>query len=346
MLRTTDRAVVDSYDLVLFDLDGVVYVGGRAIEGIAGVLGQVRGAGPTVAFVTNNASRTPERVADKMSQLGVPATASDIVTSAQAAARLLRDRFGTGAPILLLGAAGLETALRGEGLIAVSDSESAVALSTGYSPDVVWRDIMRAAVRVRDGLPWVATNTDGSIPTEYGMAPGHGVFVDMLRRFTEVDPTVAGKPARPLFDEAIRRVGGSRPLMVGDRLDTDIEGANNAGLDSMLVLTGVSGLKDLAAAPPTRRPTYISPTAGGLFEAQRVPVVVVGTNTDGAQGFELGGWRAHVTDGTLDVIGGGLEGDWWRVAAAAAWAHLDGTGEPADVSRARPPIPPERQGER
>ena len=123
-----------------------------------------------------------------------------------------------------------------------------MALVTGYGPDVVWRDVMRAAVLVRDGLPWVASNADLSLPTPFGEAPGHGVMVDLLERFSGVRAVVAGKPQRPLLDETVRRVGGDRPLMVGDRLDTDIEGAHEAEVDSLLVLTGVTGLEDLVAA--------------------------------------------------------------------------------------------------
>ena len=170
--------------------------------------------------------------------------------------------------------------------------EDAVAVVTGYGPELRWRDIMRATVRIRDGLFWVASNTDRSIPTAYGVAPGHGVLVDTIRGFSGVEPVVAGKPQRPLLDETVRRVGGERPLMVGDRLDTDIEGARNAGLDSLLVLTGVTGLAELVGARPEERPTYISADLAGLLEAHRAP-----QDEDGA--VALGGWRATVESGRL-----------------------------------------------
>ena len=185
---------------------------------------------------------------------------------------MLSERYGAGAFVAVLGAAGLEEALRAEGLepVAVAD-ERAVALVTGYGPDVVWRDVMRAAVRVRDGLPWVASNADLSLPTPFGEAPGHGVMVDLLERFSGVQAVVAGKPQRPLLDETVRRVGGERPLMIGDRLDTDIEGAHEAEVDSLLVLTGVTGLADLVAAGPRLRPTYLSADLAGLFEPHAAP---------------------------------------------------------------------------
>ena len=177
------------------------------------------------------------------------------MTSAQAAARLLADRLPPSAPVALLGAPALAAEVRLAGLEPVPvDAPEAQALVSGYGPDVLWREVMRAAVLVRDGLWWVASNTDASIPTCYGIAPGHGVLVDTVSRFAGVAPVVAGKPERPLLDETVRRIGGDHPLMVGDRLDTDIAGAVNAGLDSLLVLTGVTGLAELVRARPDERP--------------------------------------------------------------------------------------------
>ena len=155
------------------------------------------------------------------------------------------------------------------------------AVVTGYGPDVLWGQIMRAAVRIQDGLWWVASNTDLTFPTTFGVAPGHGVLVETLRRFTGVEPVVAGKPARPLLDETVRRCGGERPLMVGDRLDTDIEGAHAAGVDSLLVMTGVTGLAELVAAGPGLRPTYISADLRGLDMPQPVPEVSGGRGVAG-----------------------------------------------------------------
>ena len=259
MLKVSSEPLVEAHDLVMFDLDGVVYVSGRGIDGVATRIEKLRSRGVHVAFVTNNASRTPEQVADVMAEAGVPAQASEVVTSAQAAARLLADEHGPDAKVLLLGGQGLEAALRERGLQPVTDPDGAVAVVSGYGPDVRWKDIMRAAALVRDGLPYVASNTDLTIPTSYGLAPGHGVLVSTISRFAGVNPVVAGKPQRPLMDETVRRVGGERPLMVGDRLDTDIEGANAIGAPSLLVLTGVTWLEELVTAGPALRPTYISP---------------------------------------------------------------------------------------
>lgn len=332
MLATSSTALAEAYDLAMLDLDGVVYIGDQAVPSAPEAVAAAREAGMRLAFVTNNAARPPEVVADHLVGLGITATADDVVTSAQAAARLLGDRLGEGARVVDLGAEGLHQALRAQRLVPVGVGDEAEALVTGYAPDLRWRDIMRAAGRIRDGLWWVASNTDMSLPTPYGTAPGHGVLVDMIRRFTGVDPVVAGKPARPLLDETIRRVGGDRPLMVGDRLDTDIAGAHNAEVPSLLVTTGVTGIPELVSAAPALRPTYICADLSGLLEPHPAP------RREGAD-IVLGGWAGRVRDGRIQMEGHGEAADWWRVLAVAAWKHLDESGEPVDASGLAAPQP-------
>ncbi|MGA8247220.1 MAG: HAD-IIA family hydrolase [Nocardioides sp.] len=331
-------SLATSYDLVMFDLDGVVYVDGHAVKHAARSIAETRSAGAHIAFITNNASRTPQQVADHLRELGVRAEAEDVVTSSQAAARLLRETHGEGAAIAVLGAEGLVAALREAGLepVGVGD-DRAVAIVSGYAPEVRWREIMQAAVEIRSGLPWTATNTDPTLPTDRGLAPGHGLLVRMISEFAEVAPVVAGKPQRPLLDETLRRVGGSHPLMVGDRLDTDIAGAHNAGTDSLLVMTGVSRLSDLVAARPEERPTWI----GHDLSALGRPGCAV-TSADGR--WEADGWSARLEHGRVVVDGSGSPDAWWAVAAGAAWAHRDRTGDPADVSDLAPPVRDESAG--
>ncbi|WP_312856062.1 HAD-IIA family hydrolase [Nocardioides stalactiti] len=325
MLAASTVPLTVAYDVAMLDLDGVVYVGRDAVPGAADHVRRVRASGMRTAFITNNAARTPASVAEHLTELGVLAATGDVVTSAQAASHLLAERHGTGSAIVCLGGDGLHAALREAGLVPVGVDDDAVAVATGYGPDVLWRDIMRVAVRVRDGLPWLASNADGTIPTPFGLAPGHGVLIDTLSRFTGVTPVVAGKPQRPLIDETVRRAGGRRPLMVGDRLDTDIAGARNAGIDSLLVLTGVTRLPELVAARPEERPSYLSSDLGGLV----VPHPAPGRADDG---WSSGGWRGVVRDGALVIDGDGAADDWWRVAAVAGWDHRDVTGTVADIT--------------
>jgi glycerol 3-phosphatase-2 len=329
-LRGAVEPLVDSHDLVMFDLDGVVYVGDQAVPGVAGTVDRLRRDNVAVAFVTNNASRTPDAVAAKLSALGVAASAEDVVTSAQAAASLIRKRFGGGVRAYALGGQSLSQALEGAGVTPVSRARDADVVVSGYGPEVLWRDIMEAARVVASGVPYVASNADLTIPTAEGLAPGHGVLVRTICEFAGVDALVAGKPEPPLMEETISRVGGLRPLMVGDRLDTDIEGANRLGIDSLLVLTGVAGLADLVSAPPPLRPTHLAPDTAGLFEVHGVPL---------AEGddWSLGGWRGSAASGELEMSGAGEVADWWRVAVRASWAYFDATGTPVDISRIQVP---------
>jgi glycerol 3-phosphatase-2 len=151
-----------------------------------------------------------------------------------------------------------------------------------------------------------------------------------VSQFSGREPLVAGKPQATLFEETQRRVGGERPLVVGDRLDTDIEGAHNAGFDSLLVMTGVTGVEELVRAPPGLRPTYISAGLDGLGTEHPAPVAVSGTGSWPA--WELGGWRAGGPPDGLVVEGGGSVDDWWRLVAVAGWHHLD-AGHRVDVTR-------------
>jgi glycerol-1-phosphatase len=318
------------YDLAMLDLDGVIYVGPDPVPGAPDHVAAARRDGMRVAFITNNAARPPSAVAAHLRGLGIEAADDDVVTSSQAAARLLGERLGDGARVVVLGAEGLTEAVRAAGLVPVRVEDDAAAVVTGYGPEVRWRDIMRAAVRIRGGLWWVACNTDLTIPTSFGVAPGHGVLVETVRRFSGVSPVVAGKPARPLLDETVRRCGGVRPLMVGDRLDTDIEGAHAAGVDSLLVLTGVTGLAELVAAGDGERPTYISADLGGLSTAHPAVEVV-------EKQASLGGWTARTDDLSLHVSGQGSPDDWWRVVAAVSWFHHDSCGQDIDITGVRPP---------
>lgn len=331
MLKGSDRPLWDGFDLALLDLDGVVYVGAEAVSGAAGHLEAARSAGMRVAFVTNNAARPPSVVADHLRSLGVAATEGDVVTSAQAAAALLQDRLDPGSAVFVIGGEGLDVALTEAGLRPVRDGHAgAAAVVSGYHPDIRWSTLGTGAILVRNGLPWVACNTDLTVPLPDGAGPGNGALVEVVARFSGRTPVVAGKPRPALFEQTLRRVGGRRPLVVGDRLDTDIEGAVNVGYDSLLVMTGVTGLAELVAAEPSQRPSYIAADLAGLGEPQ--PEV----RPDGTRA-RAGGWSARVDDGRLLVEGTGGPSDWWRVAATAAWRHLDEHSRPVDVTGAEAP---------
>lgn len=269
-LATCEKPLMHAYDCVMLDLDGVVYLGERAIDGVAGWLEEARSAGMRVAFVTNNAARTPEQVSAHLTSLGVQAGPTDVVTSAQAAAAALAGLVPAGSPVLVVGGEGLESALVERGLRPVwSADEEPAAVVQGFHPTVGWGLLAEGAYALRRDIPWVVSNTDLTVPTARGIAPGNGTLVRAVAAASGREPTlVAGKPYRPLFDETLQRVGATTPLVVGDRLDTDIAGAVAAGLPSLLVLTGVSRPRDLVAAPPQMRPTYVGRDLGAVTTPQ------------------------------------------------------------------------------
>src|SRR4051812_16887617 len=167
-----------------------------------------------LAFVTNNAARPPKVVGEHLRGLGVDAHEEDVVTSSQAAARLLSTQLPAGSKVFLIGGPGLEEALRERGLEPVTDPEDddITAVVQGYGPDMPWKRVVQGAVLVRSGLPWVASNTDLTLPTAHGIGPGNGALVELVERFSGREAQVAGKPRAPLFEETLARVGGTRPL--------------------------------------------------------------------------------------------------------------------------------------
>ncbi|MGA5372995.1 HAD hydrolase-like protein [Streptomyces griseoincarnatus] len=308
------QALSEAYDTALLDLDGVVYAGGNAIEHAVPSLAVARDGGMRLAYVTNNALRTPDAVAAHLTELGIPAEAGDVITSAQAVARLIADQVPQGSRVLVVGGEGLRVALRERGLEPVeSADDEPVAVVQGYGgPELAWGRFAEASYAVARGLPWFASNTDLTIPSGRGIAPGNGAAVEVVRIATGAEPQVAGKPLPPMHRETILRTGAERPLVVGDRLDTDIEGAFNGGVDSLLVLTGVTDGAQLLAAPPRHRPTYVDADLRGLLTGQ--PEVV----GDGGA-FRCGGWTAAAGVGRLELDGDGAPVDGLRALCAAAW---------------------------
>ena len=310
------------YDVALLDLDGVVYAGGEAIAHAVDALEAARSGGMALAYVTNNALRTPQSVAEHLTELGVPARAEDVVTSAQAVARLIADHVPAGAKVLVVGGEGLRVALRERGLEPVdSADDDPAAVAQGYGgPTMPWERLAEAGYAVARGVPWFASNTDLTIPSGRGIAPGNGAAVQVVRIVTGAEPQVAGKPQPPMHRETVLRTGARRPLVVGDRLDTDIEGAHAGGVDSLLVMTGVTDAAGLLAAPPEHRPTYV----GADLRALLTPHPAVDGDGDG---FRCGGWTATADGSALRITGGGEDAyDGLRAACAAAWtAAGDGT---------------------
>ncbi|WP_433188357.1 HAD-IIA family hydrolase [Actinoallomurus sp. CA-150999] len=326
-MRGSDRPLAEIYDVAVLDLDGVIYIGHDPVPGAADALAKARAGGMRLAFATNNASRTPSATAALITEVGVPAAAEDVVTSAQAAARLLAERLPAGSKVLVVGGTGLRHALRAAGLRPVSTAaERPAAVVQGFTPGLSYDLLAEGGRAVAGGALFVASNADTTIPSPGGLPrPGNGALVQVIRTATGVDPIVTGKPELPLHRETILRTGAERPLIVGDRLDTDIEGANNGGADSLLVLTGVTDARALLGAPPPHRPTYLADDLSGLL----VPHPEV-RRADGS--YHCGGWTIGPD---FTVSGSGDRVDALRALCVAAWE----SGEPAKAEDALTRLP-------
>lgn len=283
-----------------------------------------------LAFVTNNAARPPAEVAHHLTELGISADPDEVITSSQAAARYLAEILPAGSPVLVVGTIGLDEALRERGLRPVhSADEDPAAVVQGYSPTLDWAQLAEGCVAILRGLPWVATNLDPTVPSARGPLPGNGSLVAALRHATGTTPVVTGKPDPHMHLETVRRTGALAPLVVGDRLDTDIEGANAADCPSLLVLTGVTDPLHLIHAPAAHRPTYVGPDLSALLAPQPA-ARHVGDRT------MCGRWSARV-EGTQLLLSSGDSGtspsadelDALRALCVANWR----SGSDADARR-------------
>lgn len=276
--------LVESYDAALFDLDGVVYLGPQAIHGVPEALETLRGLGTRIGFVTNNAARTPATVATHLRELGIAAAENDVVNSTQATVRMLAADLPAGAPVLVVGTDALTAQLEAAGFTTVATlADAPVAVVQGYHPDIDWKLLELGAIAVQMGAAWYATNPDLTRPTERGIVPGCGAQIAVIRACVDVEPRVAGKPYPPLLDETVLRLDARHPIFVGDRIDTDIMGANAVGMDSLFVFTGAHGKRDLLEAQQNGRPTHIAWDVSGLLAPPMQVVVTDGRSVCGGQ---------------------------------------------------------------
>jgi HAD superfamily hydrolase (TIGR01450 family) len=317
----TDPTPLDGVDVILADLDGVVYAGANAIPHAVESLNRAAET-RRLGFITNNASRTDETVAAHLRDLGLHPTATDIVTSPQAAMRLLRDHAPAGSTVLVVGGDGLVSEVEKAGYVVTRSAEdSPAAVVQGFAPDVGWNQLAEAAFALQtdrepNDLPWIATNTDWTIPQARGIAPGNGTLVSAVHTAVGRLPIVAGKPEVPIFEEATARFAATSPLFIGDRLDTDIKGAVAAGMPSVLVLTGIDRAKHVLAADASSRPTFILEDLRGLHEPYP-------STTISADGSSATVGRSVVRiDGTTVAVDreGDSAIDRLRAASAVIWA--------------------------
>lgn len=325
--RMTDPAStpLSGVDVLLADLDGVVYRGPEAlpyaVESINRAQQSLR-----VGYITNNASRTAESVAAHLCELGLTVVGDDVVTSSQAATQLLEQHVPPGSTVLVVGGEGLTSVLEAHGFrVTRSAEEEPAAVVQGFHPDVAWTDLAQAAFALRvpsggaEGIPWIATNTDWTIPQAQGTAPGNGTLVSAVHTAIGRLPIVAGKPELPIFDAAVARFAATNPLVLGDRLDTDILGANRAGIASALVLTGIDGPKQVIAADSESRPKFLLGDLRELFEPYPFPIEKRDRRS-GARLFTSGSSVVRLQGNSVKIDAEGeSEIDLLRAGTAAVW---------------------------
>ncbi len=331
-----EQTPLDGVDLLLADLDGVVYRGAEAIPHAVESINRAH-EDHRVAYITNNASRTPESVAGQLQGLRLHVAADEVVTSPQAAVRLLAELVPPGSLVLAVGGEGLRSELERAGF-AMTDSaaDGPAAVIQGFAQKVGWAQLAEAAYALQGAgaeIPWVATNTDWTLPTARGVAPGNGTLVSAVHSAVGRLPVVAGKPEVAIFEEAIARFGGARPLFLGDRLDTDILGANRAGIDSALVLTGIDRAKQVLAADAHSRPTYLLEDLRGLHEPY--PDIREEILPDGARVVTVGEAIVGMRQNVVSILQpGDRRIDLLRAGSAAIWGSglaIYGIDVPAEL---------------
>ena len=330
-LRGTEAPLADLYDVALLDLDGTAWAGDQTIDHAADAVLASRERGMKSAFVTNNAMRTPQQVADKLNAMGFEATPDMVMTSAMDAAANMAEELEEGAKVFMIGGEGLRQALAENGFTVVASADDEpVAVVQGLDKQVDWSTLSEGAFAIQRGAAYYATNLDATLPEERGQALGNGALVRAIRHATGKRPVAAGKPEASIYQRGARRVGGQRPLAVGDRLETDIMGAVNARVPAMHVLTGVHGAQDVLRAPRGQRPSFLARDMRGLLEAHPGPKHHRdGTWTCGFSQVAKATRSGALTLDDIELVDGqAVTIDSYRALAAAAWEYADEVGEP------------------
>lgn len=231
---------LSSIRALLIDLDGVLWVGNQALPGVAAFFAFLQTRNIRYVLVSNNATRRADYTIARMNDMGVQVAPGNVLTSAEATPRWVRSKMPEVKRVFVVGENALVESLREAGIERVPENVDAVVV--GLDRQVTYEKLKRATLEIRRGAQFIATNTDRTLPTEEGLTPGAGSLVAALVAATDVEPLVIGKPARPMFELALEITGTSpqETAMLGDRLDTDIDGAAQMGLKTIMVLTGVS----------------------------------------------------------------------------------------------------------
>lgn len=244
-------------DSIIVDLDGVLWRGPEMLPGVKSFFDFIRQSGTRLLLASNNSTARPETVIKRLEEVGVRLPPSAILTSALATSDYLVRTLPAKAAILMIGEDGLEHALDQSGFTLVHKAEDAQAVVVGMDRGLTYDKLAEATLAIRSGTAFIGTNPDRTFPTPRGLVPGNGSLLAALQAATDREPIIIGKPEKLYFELALERLG-SRPqttLMLGDRLDTDIQGGQNAGLNTCLVLTGVTDREGLRHS--SIKPTWV-----------------------------------------------------------------------------------------
>lgn len=245
------------YTTALLDMDGVLYRGHEPLPGVNELLALFARRNISYACVTNNAMLTPEQYEAKLAKMGITIPAANVITSPIATRRYLETQAPRGTKVFTIGMDGLREALFGDGYFVFEEQQPEYVV-VGLDMELSYAKLATATLAIRAGARFIGTNADATLPTERGEYPGAGSLLALLRTATGVEPFVIGKPAPTMLHAAIELLGADaqRTIMIGDRLDTDIEGAKNAGIASALVFTGVTTPEFLATSSIQPDATY------------------------------------------------------------------------------------------
>ncbi|MFY9262014.1 MAG: HAD-IIA family hydrolase [Actinomycetaceae bacterium] len=330
-LLACDVALSAAYDLILSDLDGVAYRGAQSLPHVAEGYATARDNGTRIVFATNNSARTPQTVAEHLNTLGIKATPADVYNSARTGVAQLATLIPAGSKVLPVGSDGVRVALKQGGFeIVTTAAEKPAAVLQGLDPEVTWTQLSQAAMAISAGAIFVATNMDATLPKEEGDYLGNGSMVAAVTNATGVVPYSSGKPEPNMYQLAVRETGGKRPLVIGDRLNTDIAGANRSNYDSLHVLTGVNTMRDIMLAIDIERPTYLGFDMRSLNEPAPAITVNNGSAQVGDALVTLEGTSLYLNGELLTHKSAvSLTLDQYRAVVATVWHAID-QGTPRD----------------
>lgn len=248
---------------LILDMDGVLWRGETPMPGLPQFFETLHKQSIRFVFATNNAARTPEQYTGKFAKFGITIQPEQVLTSAEATAGYLSDHYPAKTTAFVIGGDGLRDGLsrRGFKLLSVEDilaGQRAQIVAVGFWREVTYNHFAAGAICINHGARFVGTNPDVNFPSEWGKLPGAGSFLTLLQAATGVEPTVIGKPGPIIFQDAMKRLRGTslNTAMVGDRLNTDIAGGKAAGIQTILVLSGITTEAELAQANGLK-PDYV-----------------------------------------------------------------------------------------